>query len=391
MGPHEGREHLLLGQRETLKISVGDDVLPVPVVVVVGDVETYLVQVRGPGQELPRAAVSQSPAVRHLGEQRQARLLHPRRLLPVDVGAIRQGLDPPLAHVLVADPAEKVVEQALAQSPVRASHDVDAERFEQGRQDGGAPRNGRPAPRVQPLELQPADASRLQQGLAQPAERRGRDPLPAPSIGADEAVDGPDGPRGPDRLLPVERAEALGDRLELLQGGELGPAPALRGEPAVAEVGPAEGDAAHVEALHREGRLLAHDQLGAPAADVDDQPPASGSGQGSRHPEEDQAGLLDAGDGLYRVSQGPLRVDQELAGVDRRPQGVGAHRAHVARVHVAQPLSEPPKALDGAVARFGAEAAVGVEAGSELHHLAQAIDEDRLAALGAGDEHVEAV
>ena len=55
------------------------------------------------------------------------------------------------------------------------------------------------------------------------------------------------------------------------------------------------------------------------------------------------------------------------------------------------PLAEALQGFDGALAGGAAQPALGVQPVGQLHHLAQAIDDHRLSALGAGDDHVEAV
>ena len=72
-------------------------------------------------------------------------------------------------------------------------------------------------------------------------------------------------------------------------------------------------------------------------------------------------------------------------------QRVGADDAHALGAHVAQALAEALEALQRALRRFAAQAALFVEARGEANHLAQAVDDDELPVVVTGDDHVKAV
>ncbi len=167
---------------------------------------------------------------------------------------------------------------------------------------------------------------------------------------------------------------------------------ALLGDLAVGKKARAEADATHVQALESLGReALADDQFGAAAADVDDEAMTAFVRRRVRDAEMDQARFFDARDdfdGMTECVAGPLEKDPAPLGL---AQGVGADDAHALRPHVAQALAEAFEALQRALRRFAAEAAVFVEARGETNHLPQAVEHDELPVVVTGDDHVKAV
>ena len=101
--------------------------------------------------------------------------------------------------------------------------------------------------------------------------------------------------------LPTTRSQprlAVGDldRLELLRAYEARPLEPLRRQLAVGEEALRQRDAAEVQALELQRlEAVADDELGAAAADVDDQPARRLGRQRVRDAGIDQARLLDAG------------------------------------------------------------------------------------------------
>ena len=72
-------------------------------------------------------------------------------------------------------------------------------------------------------------------------------------------------------------------------------------------------------------------------------------------------------------------------------QCVGADDAYAVGAHVAQPLAEALEAGQRARRNVLVQPPVGLEAGAEPHHLAQAIEDDELAVRVTRDHHVETV
>ncbi len=116
---------------------------------------------------------------------------------------------------------------------------------------------------------------------------------------------------------------------------------ALGGDLAVAEEPLAQADAAHLQALELQRRQpLADDELGAAAADVDDQAPARLARHGVRHAGVDEPRLFHAGDDLDRVAERLAGALEEGLLAMGAAQRVGPDDADAVGVHVAQPLAE---------------------------------------------------
>src|SRR6185503_4560293 len=153
-----------------------------------------------------------------------------------------------------------------------------------------------------------------------------------------------DGARGADRALPAPASKGRHHRPELEPHGQPRALEALRAELAVVEMRTADAHAADVQALELLGLMtFADDELRAAAADVDDEIRAVRRVRVMRNPEVDEARLFDTGDDLDGMSERLFSFREELVGVLRAPQGVRAYDAHLMRLHVTQPLTEPPQ------------------------------------------------
>ena len=73
------------------------------------------------------------------------------------------------------------------------------------------------------------------------------------------------------------------------------------------------------------------------------------------------------------------------------PENVGANDAHAAGSHIAQPLAESFETGERPGRDFLVQSPIGLEAGTEAHHLAEPIDNDQLAVRVTRDHHVETV
>ena len=110
-----------------------------------------------------------------------------------------------------------------------------------------------------------------------------------------------------------------------------------------------------------------------------------------RDAEVDQARLFDAGDDLDGMAERLFGLREKRVGVARATQRVRADDAHLVRAHVAQPLAKAAQAGERALLARSSRSPSIVEAGGQADHLAQPIDDRRLAVLIARDDHVEAV
>jgi hypothetical protein len=84
----------------------------------VGHREAHFVQPARPQQQLPRTLVLELPLACAGLEQRERGALHARRVLEVDVVAFGHAHDRVIAHVLVPDAAEQIVQHAFAHRSV---------------------------------------------------------------------------------------------------------------------------------------------------------------------------------------------------------------------------------------------------------------------------------
>ena len=105
----------------------------------------------------------------------------------------------------------------------------------------------------------------------------------------------------------------------------------------------------------------------------------------------DEAGLLDAGNDLNRMTERFARAFQKRLFAMSTSQRIRADHAHTVRTHVAQPLAESLETGDGTGCDVFVQAAVGFESGGETHHFAQTIDHDQLPVRVTGHDHVKTI
>ncbi len=79
---------------------------------------------------------------------------------------------------------------------------------------------------------------------------------------------------------------------------------------------------------------FADDELGAAAADIDDEKRAVRGIRVVRDAEIDQARLFDAGDDVDGVAERFLGLREECVGIARAAQRIRADHAHLMRLHV---------------------------------------------------------
>ncbi len=108
------------------------------VVTRVGDGKADLVQASRPGQQAPPLLAIELPALGDLFQGAQGRVLDAARLFGVQMVTLAQGPDRAVAHVLLADATDEIVEQTLAQGRAGRSHLFDLETLEDRAQDGDA-------------------------------------------------------------------------------------------------------------------------------------------------------------------------------------------------------------------------------------------------------------
>src|SRR5690606_38210635 len=118
MGRDQRGQELLLDPAESRQVRVREQIAAVLVILRVRDVETDLVQARRPPEELAAARLAERPRRLDMIEQHADRPFDPLPLLLVDVIAALHAPNRSLARVLVAEAAEHVVEQTLAQRAV---------------------------------------------------------------------------------------------------------------------------------------------------------------------------------------------------------------------------------------------------------------------------------
>ena len=288
-------------------------------------VEADFVKLRPPGQHEPRELPGEVPGQSALVEKLKRRSPYPLRLLRIHVVAVGHRLDGGVTRVLVPEPSEQVVQRPLAKRAAGYAHPVDAKRFEYGEQHGNAACEHRSPPFIQAPDAAAECRASFDQQVAKPHESIQSDVLLAPPGRSHDRRHRTHRPGRADRRTPAgARAEAPNDRLELLPRLHLGPPPLACRHPAIWETAQAHAHATHVEALQIERtRTFADDQLGRPAADVDDEARLVAS-QASRDAEVDQARFLQTRDDLDRVAQRPLARFQETAGIAGPPHRVRA-------------------------------------------------------------------
>ena len=136
---------------------------------------------------------------------------------------------------------------------------------------------------------------------------------------------------------------------------------------------------------------LADNQLGGAAADIHHQPRAGVIGEAVRHAQVNQPGLLAARHHFDVVPQGVFGAGDELGGVARHAQGVGAHHAHIAAGDALDALGEAAQAVQRPGLGVFVEAVVGPQAGAQLHLFGQTFQDPHLALGLPGHHHVKTV
>jgi len=137
--------------------------------------------------------------------------------------------------------------------------------------------------------------------------------------------------------------------------------------------------------------LLADDQFGAAATDVDDQALPAHIADVVRNAEIDQAGLLVSGDDLDLVPEHAFSTRDEFGAVARLPQSVGTDDAQARGRNVTYALPEAGQAGERPLLRGVRQAVAFVESGGKLDHFAQPVEDLHTTVLDARDDHVEAV
>ena len=389
---HDGGEQLLFLARKARQVGMLQQIGAMVMVVGVGDVEPDLVQTCRPAQHRLGQGLDERPVLAHLPQERESGLLHAVGLRHVDVEAGFHGPHATHARILVGQAAEQVVEQPLAQRPVRDSQGFDAEHVEDLNEDGQPARDDLETLGCEPGQLEPGDVPGPQALLEQPLDAVAGDVAARRAARLEHVAHRAHRSRRPEGGIPLRAPEPRLHGFEFELRRRPGALHALLRDSAVREVLGARADAADVQAVEPlGGESLANDEFGAAAANVHDQPVPTLARRRVRHPQVDEARLLDAGDDLDRVPEGLARPVQECTFALRLAQGVGADDAHLLRLHVLEPLAEPLEARQGPAARLAVQPAVRVEAGGQSHHFAQAIDDDQLAVRIPCDDHVKAV
>ena len=154
----------------------------------------------------------------------------------------------------------------------------------------------------------------------------------------------------------------------------------------------AKADAAHLQTGAVLGlKLLADDEFGAAAANVDHQPAAAAVGQGLANAKIDKTGFFASGNNVDVVAENGFCTLNEFAPVNRNPQRAGAHHPYAARRQVADTLGKTTQTVQPALHGLFAQALLFVKAGGHLHLLAHAVQNADILLVGLGQYHVETV
>ena len=205
-------------------------------------------------------------------------------------------------------------------------------------------------------------------------------------------MDGLDRTRGTGRHLPAQRPEFLANRFQLQAHQQFRLAQAGFADPPVVEAGPAQADAAHLQAGQGLGfEFLADDQFGAATADIHHQPSTGNVGDAVRDPQIDQPRLFLTADDLDVVPQHLLGATQESGAVASLAQGVGTDNAQLFGSEMTQTLAETRQTVQSTLLRFLGQAVVVVQTTGQLHHFAQSVQHLHMAVGDPGDNQVETV
>ena len=385
----EAREVSLLLARESRHVRVGEDVSRVLVVGALRDGHADLVQLRSPIEEGCRRFARVGGDV---AQQPPCELGNALGLRGVDVVAVRELLHGHVADVAVVHAPEEVPEDAVAQRPFGDRHLIEVELGEDAGHDRRTSGDHRHAVLAQPVDRDLLQFAGAEQLLAQPREAVGVDAARREPVLLQDLRERARRARRADRLLPADLLEARGDRLHLLARGDLGLLHALLLDAPAGEEARGVADASHVEALHRfRAQLVADDDLGRSAADIDDEAVVVGERQRMHDAEIDEARFLAPRDHLDREAERALRLAHELRGILRDPQRIRADRAHRAARHSREPLAEALERGERALLHAFVELLLAREPRAQAHRFLEGVERIDLLAVDATDREMEAV
>jgi hypothetical protein len=200
--------------------------------------------------------------------------------------------------------ADHVVEQALAHRRLANAHLADVERRETRFEDRDAAREHADAIVGEAGQAQLVDAAAGDDRVADAPQRDARDAGLAPTGRLRDRADRLDRARRADRLVPALRAIVRRELLQLDRDLGLRAMPAFRTDLAVFEEAQRARDTAHLQAFLLDRlEMLADDEFGAAAADVDHEPPFGRLRDAVGDAEIDQARLFATGHDLDRMSE----------------------------------------------------------------------------------------
>lgn len=120
-------------------------------------------------------------------------------------------------------------------------------------------------------------------------------------------------------------------------------------------------------------------------ADIDHQGLPLRLGHGVRHSQIDEAGLLATRDDLDGIAEDGLPLQDELGGVARHAQRIGAHGAHGLGRKTLQPFGEPCQCRQPAGKRRPVQPFVLAQAGSQTHRSLEIVHGIEQVAIDTGD------
>ena len=390
--PHDDGQQVLIETIESGQIGVGDQVGGMAMMLGVGDVQTHFVKARRPDHDPPVELVRQPPVVSHLLQKPERRRFDPPRLRSVHVETQLQPVDGLVPGIVAPDSSEHVVQETLAQRAVADLQLVDSQAGHGLPEYHQPAREHRRSPRVEVRETHLRDSTRTDH-LADEGFHRvhGQAALDQPHAPR-RALRGTDRSRGAHGTVPAQGLKRGDHRLQFEARRKPRPAEAGPADLATVEITAAQPDATHEQAFQIPRLVaLADDQFRAAAADVHHQHLLPGTGYVVGHAEIDQPRLLDTGNDFHRVAQRGLRSFQKAPCVCRPPQRIGSDDAYPARVHLLQPLSEPPQAVQRTAGDRFAELPTGIKPRCQPHHLPDPVDDRELPVPQPGDHHVETV
>ncbi len=281
--------------------------------------------------------------------------------------ALHELRDGDVAHVLVVDAAEQIVEQSLTHGARRGRELVDIELGQNGIQDREPARYHRDAIRPEPCNLHALDAARFDQRAAQLVEPLARDGAFGRRAVCRELGQRAHGAGRADRLLPM-----LSARISAISGWSSLRAASFRvlhGGPrddSARKVTLAEAHAAHVKARELVRlEAAADDELGRAAADVDHEPALFRWRQAVLDADENEPRFFASRDHFDREAERDARELQERRRILRHAQRIGADGAHSVTIESAQPFAEAAQRGERALLRRGIEQLVIAEPRAE--------------------------